>query len=158
MNNDNRIMGIDELAEYLNMSRSTLYKLSQEGKIPCQKIGRHWRYNREFIDEWMTQYRKVNMTDVASIDYIALAGASKAGSSEPNIPEGLELNRYFSVRQVRSLNNYSIHSVPDLLLSLATNQGKDDLSKILGMSVEKLDEIAVYMTKDIQFNRKGGST
>ena len=41
------IMTIEELAVYLKLSKSTLYKLSQEGKVPGQKVGRHWRYHKD---------------------------------------------------------------------------------------------------------------
>ncbi|MFV2044052.1 MAG: helix-turn-helix domain-containing protein [Anaerolineales bacterium] len=47
-------MTVDELAEYLRIPRSSLYKLAQEGRIPCQKVGRHWRFRREAIDEWLS--------------------------------------------------------------------------------------------------------
>jgi excisionase family DNA binding protein len=47
------ILTISETAEYLRISLSSLYKLAQEGKIPCQKVGRHWRFRRESIDRWL---------------------------------------------------------------------------------------------------------
>lgn len=47
------IMTISETSKYLRIARSSLYKLSQEGKIPCQKVGRHWRFRREAIDRWL---------------------------------------------------------------------------------------------------------
>ena len=47
------VLTIDELAEYLKISKSTLYKLVQEGKVPGQKIGRHWRFSRRAIDRWI---------------------------------------------------------------------------------------------------------
>ena len=34
------IMTIDELAEYLKISKSTLYKLAVENKLPGTKIGK----------------------------------------------------------------------------------------------------------------------
>lgn len=49
------VMTIGELAEYLKLSRSTLYKLCQEGKVPGQKVGRHWRFHRTVIDLWLTR-------------------------------------------------------------------------------------------------------
>lgn len=49
------ILTIDELAEYLKIPKSTLYKLAQEGRIPGQKVGRHWRFRREAIDRWLEQ-------------------------------------------------------------------------------------------------------
>jgi len=36
------VLTIDELAEYLKIAKSTLYKLAQEGRLPGQKVGRHW--------------------------------------------------------------------------------------------------------------------
>jgi excisionase family DNA binding protein len=47
------VFTIDELAEYLKLSKSTLYKLAQEGKIPGQKVGRHWRFHKAVIDRWL---------------------------------------------------------------------------------------------------------
>jgi len=47
------VMTIVELSKYLKISRSTLYKLAQEGKLPGQKVGRHWRFHREAIDWWL---------------------------------------------------------------------------------------------------------
>ena len=47
------VMTIDELAVYLKLSKSTLYKLCSAGKVPGQKVGRHWRFHREAIDEWL---------------------------------------------------------------------------------------------------------
>lgn len=46
-------MTIDELAAYVKVSKSTLYKLVQSGKVPGQKIGKHWRFRRELIDRWL---------------------------------------------------------------------------------------------------------
>lgn len=48
-----QVMTIDELAAYLKVAKSTLYKLAQEGRVPAQKVGKHWRFSREAIDEWI---------------------------------------------------------------------------------------------------------
>lgn len=48
------VFTIDELAEYLKLSKSTLYKLAQEGKVPGQKVGRHWRFHKAAIDRWLS--------------------------------------------------------------------------------------------------------
>ncbi len=47
------IMTIEEVATYLKIPKSTVYILAQEGKIPCQKVGRHWRFRRETINHWL---------------------------------------------------------------------------------------------------------
>jgi len=53
------VMTIKELSKYLKISRSTLYKLAQEGKLPGQKVGRHWRFRKETIDRWLDENREV---------------------------------------------------------------------------------------------------
>ncbi|HHH31005.1 MAG TPA: DNA-binding protein [Polyangiaceae bacterium] len=47
------VMTIDELADYLKIAKSTLYKLAQQGRIPAQKVGRHWRFRKVAIDRWL---------------------------------------------------------------------------------------------------------
>jgi excisionase family DNA binding protein len=50
-----QVLTIDELAAYLKVSKSTLYKLAQEGNVPGQKVGRHWRFRKDTIDAWLNQ-------------------------------------------------------------------------------------------------------
>jgi excisionase family DNA binding protein len=50
------VLTIDDLAEYLKISKSTLYKLAQEGALPGQKIGRHWRFHRDAVDQLLCKY------------------------------------------------------------------------------------------------------
>jgi len=47
------IMTMDELAEYLKISKSTLYKLAQADKLPGQKIGKRWRFHKDAVDAWV---------------------------------------------------------------------------------------------------------
>jgi len=58
----NSVLTIEELAGYLKISKSTLYKLAQEGKIPCQKVGKHWRFRKEAIDRWLEESPQVENT------------------------------------------------------------------------------------------------
>jgi excisionase family DNA binding protein len=49
------VMTVEELSDYLRIARSTLYKLAQEGKVPCKKVGRHWRFRKGAIDRWLEE-------------------------------------------------------------------------------------------------------
>ena len=49
------VMTIEEASTYLRIPLSSLYKLAQDGKIPCQKVGRHWRFRKETIDHWLDE-------------------------------------------------------------------------------------------------------
>ena len=47
------IMTIHEASKYLRIPLSSLYKLAQGGKIPCQKVGRHWRFHQATLKVWL---------------------------------------------------------------------------------------------------------
>ena len=47
------VMTLNEVAEYLRIPRSTVYKLVQEGRIPGQKVGRQWRFHRAVVEKWL---------------------------------------------------------------------------------------------------------
>ena len=51
------VLTIEELSRYLRISKSTLYKQVRERKIPCQKIGRRWRFRKTAIDRWLDETR-----------------------------------------------------------------------------------------------------
>ena len=53
-NGETKIMTVDEIASYLRIPRSSVYKLAQEGKIPAQKVGKHWRFHRDTVELWMS--------------------------------------------------------------------------------------------------------
>ncbi|MEQ9094942.1 MAG: helix-turn-helix domain-containing protein [Phycisphaerales bacterium] len=54
------VMTVEQLAAYLQLAKSTLYKLAQEGKIPGQKVGKHWRFSKAAIDNWLTTYKELD--------------------------------------------------------------------------------------------------
>ena len=48
-----RWMTLQEVAEYLQLSKDMIYRLAQSGRIPASKVGNRWRFRRERIDRWM---------------------------------------------------------------------------------------------------------
>lgn len=48
----------DELSKALRVPKTTLYTLSQQGKIPALKIGKHWRYVKSEIKKWVEKNHK----------------------------------------------------------------------------------------------------
>ena len=57
MINENKWMTIDELALYLKIGKTKLYRMVQDGEIPASKVRSQWRCNREEIDAWMKNQR-----------------------------------------------------------------------------------------------------
>ncbi len=54
----NKWLTLDELADYLQMSRTKLYQLARQNRIPASKIGSQWRFDRETIDQWVADSRQ----------------------------------------------------------------------------------------------------
>jgi PTS system nitrogen regulatory IIA component len=53
MKTNDKWLTIDELAQYLKMGRTKLYTMAQQGKVPGNKVGSQWRFDREEIDQWI---------------------------------------------------------------------------------------------------------
>ncbi len=43
------VLTVQEVANYLRIDIRTVYRLAKKGDIPCIKIGRQWRFNRDDI-------------------------------------------------------------------------------------------------------------
>lgn len=52
-----RWLTLDELAGYLKLSQSKLYRMAQDGQVPASKVARQWRFDRHEIDAWMKSQR-----------------------------------------------------------------------------------------------------
>lgn len=49
------LLTIEEVAKFLSLSRDTVYRMAQIGKIPASKVGTQWRFRRKDIDGWLDQ-------------------------------------------------------------------------------------------------------
>jgi excisionase family DNA binding protein len=58
-----KVMKIKDLAEYLKLHPSTIYRLVRGNAIPAFRIGRDWRFNLEEIDRW-------RLTSTAQVDVV----------------------------------------------------------------------------------------
>jgi hypothetical protein len=50
----NRYMNVNQLAEYLKISKSNIYKRTTNGTIPVIKMNKRVIFDREEIDRWMS--------------------------------------------------------------------------------------------------------
>jgi PTS system nitrogen regulatory IIA component len=48
---NSEVLTVEEVANYLRIDIRTVYRLAKKGDIPCIKIGRQWRFNRDDIKE-----------------------------------------------------------------------------------------------------------
>jgi len=51
---------IDQIADYLQVSKEKIYKICQKGKMPASKLGGQWRFDRREIDTWLRKQRPAN--------------------------------------------------------------------------------------------------
>ena len=58
MKNDDKVMTVTEVADYLHVHPSTIYRLLRKQEIPAFRVGSDWRFNRESIDDWRTSREK----------------------------------------------------------------------------------------------------
>jgi excisionase family DNA binding protein len=49
------LMTVEEVAQYLRVTKKTVYSLLRQGKIPATKVGQQWRFDRAAINKWLHQ-------------------------------------------------------------------------------------------------------
>ncbi len=47
------LLTTDQVAEYLNVDKFTVYRLIIQKRIPAFKVGNQWRYKQGLIDDWL---------------------------------------------------------------------------------------------------------
>ncbi len=52
---EDKFFSLDEVSKYLNIPKSTIYKLSQRGILPSVKIGKQLRFRKSSIDSWFSE-------------------------------------------------------------------------------------------------------
>lgn len=56
MLDNDKIMTLEEVAEYLRVKPQTIYTWAQEKKIPAAKLGKEWRFRKSMIDRWFNGF------------------------------------------------------------------------------------------------------
>jgi excisionase family DNA binding protein len=54
----NALLNVKQVAQYLQLKESTIYSWAQDGKIPAIKIGRTWRFRRADLESWLERHLK----------------------------------------------------------------------------------------------------
>ena len=50
---NNRWLSVDEIAEYLGVSKDTVYTWVANKNMPGHKAGRLWKFKTSEVDDWM---------------------------------------------------------------------------------------------------------
>jgi excisionase family DNA binding protein len=52
---ETELLAAAEVAELIGIKETTVYRWCSEGKLPCLKIGKHWRIRREVLEDFLKE-------------------------------------------------------------------------------------------------------
>lgn len=55
-----KYLTVSELSEYLQIHRTTIYRMLRQGKLPGFRIGSDWRFSLEAIEQWQRDQTKID--------------------------------------------------------------------------------------------------
>jgi excisionase family DNA binding protein len=50
---DKELLGAEDVAGLIGVKETTVYRWCKEGKLPCLKVGKHWRVRREALEDFL---------------------------------------------------------------------------------------------------------
>ncbi len=62
------ILNVREVAGYLKLPVSTVYRLAERRKLPGHKVGRQWRFHKFLLDDWFRQHAATNRSIILVVD------------------------------------------------------------------------------------------
>jgi len=74
-----RNMSLEDFAKYVGLDARDVRRLADRGKLPAQKIGGQWRFNRARVTEWLQQ----EMPSLDQDRLITLEQSLVHGANEP---------------------------------------------------------------------------
>lgn len=46
-------LSVEEVADHLKISKESVYRWLEKGKIPAHRVGKQWRFKASEVDEWV---------------------------------------------------------------------------------------------------------
>ena len=80
------VMTLEEVAEFLRVHPSTVYRLLKSRNIPAFKVGSDWRFNIDSIEKWVVKLETAQSPDQS------LPAADATNSREPAASVGAMTN------------------------------------------------------------------
>jgi excisionase family DNA binding protein len=53
MATQDRWLSVEEIAKHLGVSKESIYRWLERGKIPAHRVGKQWRFQVEEVNEWV---------------------------------------------------------------------------------------------------------
>ena len=61
---DDRWLSVDEISEYLGVSKDTVYTWISAKVMPAHRVGRLWKFKRDEVDGWVKSGGAADRQDV----------------------------------------------------------------------------------------------
>ena len=62
------ILTIRDVAAYLKLPVSTVYRLAERRELPGHKVGRQWRFHKSILDDWFRQHAATVQVNILVVD------------------------------------------------------------------------------------------
>jgi excisionase family DNA binding protein len=53
MTSEERWLSVEEIAVHMGVSKETVYRWLERGKIPAHRIGKLWKFKASEVDDWV---------------------------------------------------------------------------------------------------------
>lgn len=61
-------MTLEEVAEYLRVTKKTVYRLLEKRRIPSIKVGHQYRFDKKMIDDWLRKNTTGILANILVVD------------------------------------------------------------------------------------------
>ena len=58
-----KLLTLEQVAEYLNVDKFTVYRLLADKELPAFKVGNQWRFKRKMIENWLKKNSNIRRSD-----------------------------------------------------------------------------------------------
>jgi excisionase family DNA binding protein len=52
------LLGAEDVAELMGVKETTVWRWCREGRLPCLKVGKHWRVRRQVLEDFLKQHER----------------------------------------------------------------------------------------------------
>src|SRR5215207_734110 len=75
---ETELLAAADVAGMIGVKETTVYKWCKEGKLPCMKVGKHWRVRREALEDFLKGSERPR-TLVGQLDSFLRVGEARGG-------------------------------------------------------------------------------
>ena len=66
MTSEERWLSVEEIAVHMGVSKETVYRWLERGKIPAHRIGKLWKFKASEVDQWVKSGGAATHSDATS--------------------------------------------------------------------------------------------